>query len=478
MTPPGSAGVPPANTVSEALPRPLPLKGVRVVDLSWVFAIPYAGAYLADLGAEVIKVDSHHDQFMDTTRTITGPFPDNDPGWPHWERGGTFHTLNRGKLSLAVDLRAEEAQTLVKELVGVSDVVLENFTPRVMRRFCLDYASLRLYRPDLIMVSNTGFGHSGPWSNFGAMASSLEPTHGTGAYMGYLDTDPEGRGVPGSVPNKMGNSYTDFLATWTALGAVLASLLYRARTGRGVWTDLAMYQVGAAFIGEGLLDFSYNGRRAKRIGNRHDFIVPHGCYPCQGHDEWVTLAVRDDAEWNSFRGILERTTESRDIGQEKFATPLSRLEHQDELDEVISRWTSTRGQYQVMETLQAAGIPAGPVLNARGLLVDPHFRAREFFESVEHPKATGLGRREYIGRGWKLSGNDLSMKGPAPLLGEDNRYLLGEVLGLSSSKIDALYQEGLVGDSLVGGQPPSVAPLDRQVELGWMVEASLDTRQE
>ena len=448
----------------------LPLSGIRVVDLSRVFAIPYAGAHLADLGAEVIKVDSHHAQFMDTTRTITGPYPDNDPAEPYWERAGTFHTLNRGKLSLALDLRSEEAQALVKELVQVSDIVLENFTPRVMSRFGLDYASLRRHRPDLIMISNTGFGHSGPWSNFGAMASSLEPTHGTGAYIGYMDTVTRSRKVPGSVPNKMGNSYTDFLATWTALSAVLASLLYRARSGRGMWIDLAMYQVGAAFIGEGLLDFSYNGRRTKRIGNRHDFMAPHGCYPCKGPDEWVTLAVRNDTEWDSLCKILGQAEKSQGVRQEKFANPLSRLEHQDELDEIISRWTSTQGQYQVMETLQAAGIPAGPVLNARGLLADPHFKARGFFESVEHPGATRLGRREYMGRAWKLSGNDLSIEKPAPLLGEHNRYVLGEVLGLDSSKIDALYQEGLVGDSPVGGQAPPAVPLERQVELGWMVE--------
>ena len=448
----------------------LPLSGIRVVDLSRVFAMPYAGAYLADLGAEVIKVDAHHAQFMDTTRSINGPFPDNEPGEAYWERGGTYHTLNRGKRSVTLDLRSEDAQALVKDLVRVSDIVIENFTPRVMNRFGLDYAGLRSVKPDLIMVSNTGYGHSGPWSNFGAMAAALEPTHGTGAYIGYMDTDADGSQVLGSVPNKISNSYTDFLATWTALTAVLASLLYRARSGRGMWIDLAMYQVGVASVGQGLLDFTYNGRRTKRIGNRHEFMAPHGCYPCKGHDEWVTLAVRDDAEWESFCRILEQVEGFQAVRQEKFAAPLGRLQHQDELDKIVGLWTSTQGQYDVMETLQVAGIPAGPVLNARGMLSDPHFRARGFFESVKHPAVTGLGRREYMGRGWKLSGNDLAIDSPAPLLGEDNQYVLGEVLGLSPSEIDALYEEGLIGESPVGGQPPPAIRLERQVELGWMVE--------
>jgi len=454
----------------------LPLSSIRVVDLSRVFAMPYAGAYLADLGAEVIKVDTHHAQFMDTTRTITGPHPDDEPGDLYWERAGTFHTLNRGKRSLTLDLRSENAQSLVKDLVRISDVVLENFTPRVMARFGLDYASLRAVRPDLIMVSNTGYGHTGPWSNFGAMASALEPTHGTGAFMGYLDDDPNVGQRSGSVPNKMGNSYTDFLATWTGLTAIMACLLHRARSGRGMWIDLAMYQVGVAFIGEGLLDFAYNGRRTRRMGNRHQFMAPHGCYPCKGKDEWVTLAVRDDSDWQAFCRVLDQGGGSPAVHQDKFATAYDRLQHQDEVDEIVSSWTANQGQYQVMETLQAAGIPAGPVLNARSLLADPHFQSRGFFESVEHSPLTGLGRRAYIGRGWKLSGNDLTMSGPGPLLGEGNQYVLDELLGLLPEETDSLRQRGLIGDYPVDGRPPAVVPLDRQVELGWMVEREPDYR--
>jgi crotonobetainyl-CoA:carnitine CoA-transferase CaiB-like acyl-CoA transferase len=228
-----------------------PLKNIRVLDLSRIFAMPFAGANLADLGAEVIKIDTCQTQFMDTTRTITGPFPDNEPGERWWEQGGTFQNLNRGKRSLTLDLRNEESQQIIKDLVSVCDVVLENFTPRVMARFGLDYASLKAYKPDLIMVSNTGYGHNGPWSNFGAMASALEPTHGTGAFMGYMEPGPEGRLVEGDVPNKMGNSYSDFLASWTALGALMASLLRRSRTGQGQWIDLAMYQTGTSVIGTG-----------------------------------------------------------------------------------------------------------------------------------------------------------------------------------------------------------------------------------
>ncbi|MCH2518634.1 MAG: CoA transferase [Dehalococcoidia bacterium] len=443
----------------------LPLSGIRVVDLSRVFAMPYAGAYLADLGAEVIKVDCCQAQFVDTTRTLNGPYPDNDPGELYWERAGTFQTLNRGKRSVTLDLRSEDAIGILKQLVSVSDIVLENFTPRVMQRFGLDYANLRAVKPDLIMVSNTGYGHSGPWSNFGAMATALEPTHGTGAFMGYLDPGPDGRLHDGGIPNKMGNSYTDFLASWTAQLAVIASLIHRSRTGKGMWVDLAMYQVGSSFIGEGILDFAFNGRRTRRMGNRDHTMSPHGCYPCLGQDEWVTIAVRDDRDWEAFCQALGQPSLA---GDSRFAHPTARHGHQDELDEIISRWTSTQSQYQVMEALQSAGIPAGPVLNAKALLADPQYRARGFFQPADHADETGLGRKEYVGRGWSLSESPINPIRPAPMLGEANDYVLSRMLGLNDEEIQRLKDAGTVGDTLADAQTPSIVPLERQVELGWI----------
>ncbi len=445
----------------------LPLEGIRVVDLSRVFAMPYCGAYLADMGAEVIKVETHHNQFVDTTRTLNGPYPDNEPGELHWERAGTYHTLNHGKLSVTLDLRSQEALELLKQLVAVSDVVLENFTPRVMRRFGLDYANLKAVKPDVIMVSNTGYGHSGPWTDFGAMATALEPTHGTGAFTGYLDVDGEGNTSPGTVPNKIANSYTDFLASWTAQLAVMASLFHRARTGQGMWIDLAMYQVGASFMGEGLLDFAFNGRRTRRIGNRHETWSPHGCYPCLGNDEWVVMAVRNDAEWAAFCGVLEMPELASDP---RFNEPVARHANQDALDAVISEWTGSRDKYRVMAMLQSVGVPAGPVFNARDMLSDPHFRSRGYFETAEHPQSTQLGEREYVSRGWRMSRNDVRIHKAAPLLGEDNAYVLSGVLGLSDSRVAELEAADAVGASLKGSRVPSSVPLDRQVELGWTVD--------
>ena len=447
-----------------------PLKNIRVMDLSRVFAMPFAGANLADLGAEVIKIDTCQTQFMDTTRTITGPFQDNETGERWWEQGGTFQNLNRGKRSLTLDLRNEESQKIIKELVSVCDVVLENFTPRVMARFGLDYESLKAYKPDLIMVSNTGYGHSGPWSDFGAMASALEPTHGTGAFMGYMQEVGNGglekRLVEGDVPNKMGNSYSDFLASWTALGALMGSLLRRSRTGEGQWIDLAMYQTGTTVIGAGLLDYVFNKRRTQRIGNRHPFLSPHGVYPCQGSDQWVAIAARNDVDWEA---ICQAICQPELITDPRFADPITRRRNQEQLDEIIAAWTVERTSYGVMETMQTAGLPAGAVLTAKQALTDPQFLDRGFFETVHNPPEVGLRPKGYVGRGWKFSKSEAAIRGPAPQLGEANEYVLCELLGVEHSQMQAFAEDWTIGNLPEGGGAPGQVHLDEQVDIGSIV---------
>lgn len=449
----------------------LPLEGIRVVDLSRVFAMPYAGAHLADMGAEVIKVDTHHAAFVDTTRTLTGPYPDNVPGEDYWNRAGTFQTLNRGKESVTLDLRSERGMELLLDLIGISDIVLENFTPRVTRRFGLDYPHLKSVRPDLVLVSNTGYGHTGPWSDFGAMASALEPTHAAGAFMGYLERDEDGKLVPSETPNKIGNSYTDFLACWSAQVAILAALYRRSLSGQGVWIDLAMYQTGVSYFGAGLLDFAFNGRRTRRIGNRHEFMSPHGCYPCQGEDSWVVIAARDDEDWRSFCSSIGKPAL---VADPRFRDQLNRHRHQDSLDELITEWTIDRTQESVVAMLNDAGIPAAPVLEAGQLLGDPHLRQRGLFEEVEHPEESGLGKREYLGRGWRLSESNPRIQGPAPDLGRDNEKVLVNLLGIQGEEFKALAENEVIGNRLLPTAAPNVVPLARQKELGWIADFRQD----
>ena len=204
-------------------------------------------------------------------------------------------------------------------------------------------------------------------------------------------------------------------------------------------------------------------------------MSPHGCYPCRGDDQWVTLAVRDDSEWEGFCQALGQPDLA---GDPRFALPLDRHRHQDQLDEIITAWTSTQESYQVMEAMRIRGVPAGPVLNARQLLADPHFRQRGFFEAVEPAedpgppdsglRQTGLGRKEYLGRGWKMAAAEVKVRAGAPLLGEANDYILGGLLGLEQEETQRLHQRGIIGTKPVGGSVPRSTPLADQVELGWI----------
>ena len=440
----------------------LPLKGLRVVDLSRVFAMPYAAAFLADLGAEVIKVEGC--AFLGADTRLGGPFggpwADDIPGELHWERNGVFHVLNRGKRSLTLDLNQPAGLEALKKLIATADILIENFTPRVMRKFGLDYPNLRSLRPDIIMVSNTGYGHSGPFSNYGAMAASLEPTHGSGAFIGYEN----------GPPNKISNSYTDFLASWTALYSVMAALLYRARTSKGLWVDLAMYQVGTAFMGEGLLDYAFNGRKNRWMGNRHEVYAPHNTYPCHGHDRWIAIAITDGSEWRALCEVMGIEGLAQDS---RFIDGPSRMKHRDALDAIMSKWTASLDQYDLAHKLQAVGVPAGPVLDARDLFTDPHLAARNFFDHIEHPAETEVGMRPQLGRPWRFSAFDIPTPPAGPRLGEANDYVLRDLLNLDDAQIATMTQQGVIGTTPIDAPVPIPVPVKEQLRLGRLVELDL-----
>ncbi|MBI4310135.1 MAG: CoA transferase, partial [Chloroflexi bacterium] len=265
----------------------LPLEGIRVVESTYVFAFPYAAGLLADMGAEVIKVEGAG--HVDVTRggAFAGSYPDNVPGGDPWNRPGSYNQLNRGKKSLVLDLSQDAGREVLVDLLRVTDVFMENFTPRVMRRWGLDYPNLKKLKPDIIMVSNTGYGHGeGPWSAYPAQATTQEATHGHCHITGYRN----------DIPSKAGGSFVDFLSTWSALLTIAAALRHRQKTGKGQWIDIGMYQSGAYLTSEYILDYIANGRLGERMGNRHPWRV-QGCYPCAGNDQWCVISIGDDQEW-------------------------------------------------------------------------------------------------------------------------------------------------------------------------------------
>ena len=435
------------------MPR-LPLEGIRILDSTYVFALPYAGGHLADLGAEVIKIEGPGRPDVTRTGGYAGSFPENDAGEDWWNRPSTYNLLNRGKRSLVLDMSDERGRELFKELVAVSDVVMENFTPRVMRRWGLDYPNLRQLKPDIILVSNTGYGHGdGPYSGYPAQATTQEATHGHCWVTGYRDDEPA----------KAGASFVDFLSTWSAIFALGAALRYRNRTGKGQWIDIAMYQAGVMFLSEYLMDATVNGREGGRIGNRHPYRAPQGCYPAAGNDQWLTLSVGSDEEWADLCQLMGRQELASDA---RFADLLARRDNHDELDVLISEWTATLDKYDLMHQLQGVGIPAGPVLTGRDIHFDPHYQHRGFVEKVKFPEERQIGNRYLMGRPYQYSNTPLSIRGPGPKFGQDNEGLLRELLGLD----EGAYQ-GLVDDAIITATPtsgeasPQMEP-NRALELG------------
>ena len=425
----------------------LPLEGIRVLDSTYVFALPYTGGQLTDLGAEVIKIEGPGRPDITRTGGLYGTFPDNVTGEDWWNRPSTYNLLNRGKRSLTLDLSTERGRDLFRQMVRISDVVMENFTPRVMRGWGLDYPNLKKIKPDIILVSNTGYGHGdGPYSSYPAQATTQEGTHGHCWVTGY----------PNEGPSKAGRSFVDFLSTWSAVFAIGAALRYRNLSGKGQWVDIGMYQAGVMFLSEYIMDAIANGREGGRMGNRHPYRAPQGCYRTHGHDHWITLSVASDEEWQSLCSLMGQEDLSSDT---RFADLLSRQQNHDQIDQVISEWTKDQERYDLMHLLQGAGIAAGPVLNSRDVHLDPHYQSRNFLERVEFPPERQMGTRVLMGRPFKFSNTPMKITGPAPKFGEGNEHFLKALLGVDEETFQGLVQDAIIATIPTSGDPaPALDP--------------------
>lgn len=432
---------------------PLPLAGLRIVDISNVFSLPYAGGLLADLGAEVIKVEGPGRLDISRQGVFSGVHPDNDPGPDPWNRTSTFNLLNRGKKSLTLDLSRPEGREVLTDLIKVSDLLMENFTPRVMRGWKLDYPHVSQLKPDLIMVSCSGYGQNGPYSQYPAQATTQEATHGLAYVTGYRD----------DLPSKAGQSFVDFLATWALVMGTLLGLRYRRRFGKGLWVDVAMYQLGCYMVSERIMDYEANGRLGERIGNRHPWLAPQGCYRCAGDDAWCVLSVRDDEEFAALCRVIGQPGLATDV---RFASNEARMANHDELDAIIGAWAAGQTKYGMMEQLQAAGVPAGAVFDARDMHLDPHLRARGLLETVRFPPERGIGTRQILGRPWKLSRTKLAVRGPGPTLGEHSRELLQGLLGYSDARYAELEEAGITGTTPTKLRPLQRMEMDERVKQG------------
>ena len=389
------------------------LKNIRILDFTWVLAGPYATRLLADFGAEVVKVQSK------LTATGAGQ---NDTGY--------FNTWNRNKLGITLDLSRQEARQLALELVAKCDLVMENFTPRVMQSWGLGYSDLKLVKPDIVMVSLSGFGQSGSWRNYAALGATVQALSGLTQLTSYDDVRPEG----------IGFAYADHISGLYAALAALAALKRRDKTGQGAYADISELEAACSTLGPALLDCSVNGRAAMPAGNKAEWgqAAPHGCYRCWGEDRWCVIAVFSEEEWQSLCNVMGQTQLAL---QDNFSSARLRLQHAGELDILIEKWTENYTPRAAMEKLQSAGVPAAAVSDASDLANDPQLNQRGFFVELEHP-VPGLRRAD--GNPIRLSTTPPQYRKAAPLLGEDNRRVFIDILGMDEDKFKRYVAEGII----------------------------------
>jgi len=401
---------------------PAALEGVKVADFTWAAAGPIATKTLADHGATVVRVESR--AHPDSVR-LGSPFAGGTPGI---NRSGFFADFNSSKYDLALNLKRPEAYEVAKRLILWADVVVESFTPRVMAGWRLSYQDIVHFKPDVIMLSSCMQGQTGPFADypgFGSQGAALAGFHYLTGWTDRIPAGPKG-------------AYTDGIAPRYSVAAILAALDYRDRTGLGQHIDLAQVEAGIQFLGAELLDYTANGRIAERRANRSGNTAPHGSFPCQGEDRWITIVVETDDQWTALCRVMGDPAWAADA---RFRTLLGRLAHEDELETRIAEWTSGKEAFAAVEALQAAGVPAGVVQKASDLFDDPQLAHRQHFRPLDHAE---MGTVAYNGPAHELSETPAVLRWAAPLLGEHTEYVLKELLGYSDAEVEALAAQDLL----------------------------------
>jgi len=447
------------------------LEGVRIADFCWLWAGAYATGLLAFLGAEVIKIESM--ARLDPTRSMTLTMGRAFEGVDH---SPVFNGINLNKLSVRLNLKEPKAVELAKRIVQISDVAAENMRPGAMERLGLGYDALKEVKPDIIMLSSSAFGATGPMQRYGGYAPSFACYSGVAHLTGYSD----------GAPNPLTGS-TDLMSATTGAFAIIAALNHRQHTGQGQHIDMASVESLAVFTGDVIMDYIMNGRAQSRMGNCDSIMAPHNCYRCRadikddgdeltpdneweafcekaGHpewtkeeefsetyrrwvehkehgtdkDKWVSIAISTDEEWQAFCNAAGHPEWAED---ERFEDAYSRLKNQEELDRLVEGWTMNHTHYEVTDILQKAGVAAIPSFSNEELFSDPHFKERGLAVEVQHPE---MGKQVVLGPPWRLSETPAGVTGSAPLIGEHNEYVFGELLGMSTKEIKKLTDEGII----------------------------------
>ena len=395
--------------------------GVKILEFAWLAVGPFIDKYFADNGATVIKIESS--ARLDTLRS-TPPFQDNKPGI---NRSGWFAKYNTNKYGISLNMKHIKAYGIVKRLVKWADVVSESFAPGVMGKWGWSYEKIAEIKPNIIMISSSGQGQTGPRAKQPSYGVQLTALSGFNNLTNWPD-----RG-----PAMVYGAYTDFIAPYFGVSALAAALDYRRRTGKGQYIDLSQYECGTHFLAPLMLDYKVNMRVHHRMGNRCPYAAPHGVYQCLGENEWCAITVFTDEEWEAFCRVISRPEL---VKNPKFHTLLKRKKNEDVLDKLVEKWTKAFTTEEVMKQMQDGGVPAGVVRDNEGIYFDPQLNHRQHFRKVEHPEM-GIHTTESLP--FKLSDTPHEISRSAPCLGQDNYHVYTEILGMSDDEFVMLSDEGV-----------------------------------
>jgi benzylsuccinate CoA-transferase BbsF subunit len=395
-------------------------QNLRILDMGWVWAGGVFGHTFKDMGAHVVKVETR--RRLDPARLGRPIIGDKlDP-----EQAPMYHNVNRGKQSVSIDMTTPQGRELILNLAKISDMVVENMSPGAIARAGLAYTDFTKVNPQIIMVSYPFAGQTGPYTQLRGYGNP------GGALVGLdsLGADPDGDefcGYNQVIGDPSGGQY--------AVIAALAALRHRNKTGEGQYVDLSMIESVGTMLGEATMDYVMNGRTAQSRGNQHPYLAPHGIYPCEGDEQWISIAIETNEEWITLCEVMNRKDLATAPTLKNYA---GRAQYRKEINSKISDWTRNQTKYQIMELLQSKGIAAMPCLNQEDRYFDPHSREREIYIEVDHPV---LGKDPVYGIPYKLSETPGMVRGPAPLLGQHNDYVVQDLLGISSSEQARLVEE-------------------------------------
>lgn len=434
----------------------LPLQGIRVAEITVVWAGPHVTQVLGEWGADVIRVEptNHVQPYSRGAERVSSravgrqagelgvllsAYPDFEPGDDPWNRNPAFNSHSRNKRSMSCDIMSPEGREAFLRLIENVDVLVENNVPVTIERAHLTYDVLRAVNPRLIMLRMPAYGLDGPYKNYRGFGTHVEGMIGHH----WLRSYPEG------APDETGEAFTaDALAGMTGAFAVTSALIHRELTGLGQQIEMPLAEAFLPILGEWILDYTMNGRVAPPQGNLHRSHAPHGVYPTSGVDRWIAIDVATNEEFAALCCVLEAAALRDDA---RFATAASRLEHRADLDAALAEYTRPWVNDDLFHALQGAGVCAGAVHDELDLLASPQLAERGFFEEIE---VQGVGRHRYPGIMTKWDNTPNAIRLPPPLLGEHNEEIYLDLLGYSREEYDDLIARGLVGTTY----PEDVVP--------------------